>query len=161
MTIYELSGEYVEILEMLEDGDAEPEEVEERMKELNDSLDQKFDGYMRVYLQLDAEEEALEKEIKRLQAKKNHVSNGKERIKSTFQTVMLATGKNKINSELFSATIKDTAGKVIVDIQEDVPQEFWIQPDPEINKSKLKAYIKQNPNCEFAHIEKGKTIILK
>ena len=161
MTIYEISGEYVKILEMLEDGDIEPEEVEALMDELNKDLKNKFDGYMRVYHQLQSESEAIDKEIKRLTALKKTINNNCERIKSTIKNAMMATDTPKIKTELFSASLKSTPGKMVIDIIEDVPKQFWKQADPEIDDSGLKSYVKEHPNCEFAHIEKGKALIIK
>ena len=68
MTLYEITDEYRQLLEMAEDPDMDPEVLRDTIEAIDADLDDKADGYAKVIRTMEAEEAGLDAEIKRLQA---------------------------------------------------------------------------------------------
>lgn len=160
-SLYDLTGDMIELMELMEDPEADEETLQKALDGLMTAFDKKFDGYMKVFKELEAKEVALKAEADRIKARKATFKNRKDRIKETILLAMLATDRKKIETDLFSATVKDTAGKVVIDDEDDVPDEFWIPQPAELDLKGIKEYLKENKNTEWAHIEPGKSVAFK
>ncbi|WNM55269.1 Gam-like end protection [Staphylococcus phage S-CoN_Ph27] len=79
------------------------------LQSINDSIEDKADGYMRIIKNLEGDNEALDKEIKRLQARKKTNANGIKRMKESLQLAMEETNKLAFKTSLFSYGIQNNA----------------------------------------------------
>lgn len=160
-SLYELTGEALVLQEMLEMEDGDPAELEKELESISKDMDKKFDAYLKIYYNNLSDADQVDAEIKRLQKRKKALTNNADKIKNSVMTAMQVLGKDKFKSALFSASIRKTPESVVIDYPQDVPQEFLKPVEPEFDKTKLKEYLKNNPNCEFAHLQSGYSITLK
>lgn len=159
-SLYELTGEYLELLEMLEDPECDAEAVKAAMEALDGSLESKFEGYMRVMRNVEGELLAIDTEIKRLQEKKKARTAAVDRIRDQIMTSMEATGKTKIKGSLFSATLSTRKnGTLVIDDEDEIPDQFWAVKK-EVKRGELKKFLLTTPSCEYAHLEDSKTLRL-
>ena len=70
-TLYELTGELLQLLEIAQDESVDLQTLEDTMDMVEGDFLQKADGYAKVLQQMNTEVEILDKEIKRLQARKS------------------------------------------------------------------------------------------
>ncbi len=160
LSLYDLTGEYLEILEMLEDPEADEEKIQLALDGLAGSINSKFDGYMKIYKIMEKRKNALKEEEDRIKKRRNQAINSMERIKNAIKQAMLITEQDKIETDLFTASIAEGPGSVVIDDPEEIPEEFLIPQDPTVDKKKLKQFLLENENqdFEYAHIQKDKTI---
>lgn len=159
-SLYELTGEYIELLELLEDPDSDEESVKDAMNALITSIDKKFDGYMKVYREIEHKEQDIKEEMDRLKERKENLTKRKEGIKDSILMSMLATNRTKVETALFTAAVKTTQDSLVIDDEDDIPEEFFDPQPSKLNKKRLKDFLKSNDDdeVEYAHLEKGKTV---
>ena len=85
-TLYELTGEYLELLEMAEDPETDPQAFTDTLESLDWEFEDKADGYAKIIAQMNADSAAIADEIKRLQARKKSMEGNVDRMKKSLQT---------------------------------------------------------------------------
>lgn len=68
MKLYELTGQYLTLQEMVEDETVDSEVLRDTMKGLDGEIEEKADAYASIIFLLDGNIETLDKEIQRFQA---------------------------------------------------------------------------------------------
>ena len=162
-TLYELTSDYLELLNLLEDPDGDPQAIEDTLEGLDYEIELKADGYAKIIAQLDADASAADAEIKRLQTRKKRMRNSRDRLKKALAGAMIATGKRKIKTELFSFSIRKTPARVVIDEKyENLPEKYLIPQDPEIDRNKIKDDIKAGKDLSgIAHLEQDETVSIR
>ena len=159
-TLYELTGQYLELLEMAEEeGDATI--IADTLEAINGEIEDKADGYAKVLQELEFKAEAIDKEIKRLQDKKKTIGNNAKHIKGHLERSMIATGKRKFKTLLFSFGIQKNPASVNVLNSEAVPEQFWKQQDPVLDRRGLLNYIKENGNTDYAELTQSESLRIR
>ena len=164
MNLYELTSDYLHLQQMLEDPETDSEAIESYMAEVEGEIEKKADGYAMVIRNMEGNLLAVKSEIERLTGKKNVLEAGITRLKTNLQESMIATGKKKIKTDLFSFNIQKNGGAdpVIVDVPvSDLPDDLVIveeKPD----KKAIAAYIKETGDITYAHFgERGESLRIK
>lgn len=162
-TLYELTSDYLELLNLLEDPDGDPQAIEDTLEGLDYEIELKADGYAKIIAQLDADASAVDAETKRLQTRKKRMRNSRDRLKKALAGAMIATGKRKIKTELFSFSIRKTPARVVIDEQyENLPEKYLIPQDPKIDRDKIKDDIKAGKDLSgIAHLEQDETVSIR
>lgn len=170
--VQDLGGEYVELLELLEDEDITEEEFEERMKGLSISTNEEIERILTIATEYQTRGEAKIAFAKTAQdrinmKKKSGESDCKHAnyLKKCVKNVLILRNEKKFQGEIFRATVKNNADYVEIDNPEDIPADFLIEQDPKVDLKKLKEYLttleKENKTCTFAHLRKSTSLLVK
>ena len=160
-TLYELTNDYLTLLDMAEDPDVEEDVLRDTMEGIEGEIEIKADGYARVMKQLEATSANLEFEEKRLMNRRKTIDRNIKRMKQALQDAMIATGKPKFKTDLFSFTIRKNPASVVIDHATCIPPEFLIPQDPKVDKKAIKAAIDRGDDITFAHLEQGESLIIR
>lgn len=150
LSLFDISNEFFALKDLI-DNDLEVNEEtgeitdnSELLKELFDSLkmtlEDKLDNAQRYCLTLDGEADILDKEIKRLQAKKQALNNKKDRLKKIMLSTIENTGQNKFKTSLYSFNIKNSEALEVESI-DNIPREF-LRIKKEADKTAIKKALK-------------------
>lgn len=164
MNLYELTADFMKLQELLEDPETDSEAIESYMAELESEIEKKADGYAMVIRNMEGSLLAVKSEMQQLTTKKNLLEGSIERLKDNLQQSMVATGKTKFKTDLFSFNIQKNGGAepVIVDVPtSELPDELVIIKE-EPNKKAIAAYIKETGDLTYAHFgERGESLRIK
>lgn len=160
MTLYELTGAYLEIQKAIYDPDFDQESAEAALAEITDALEEKADNYARIIKQLDADADAITEEIRRLTARKAMLDNRRDWLKTNLQMAMTATGKTKFKTPFFSFGIQKNPPSVILDGPE-IPEEYLVPQDPKVDKKAIGARLKTGEVLPFAHLEQSESLRIR
>ena len=161
-TLYELTGQYKELLDMMEDPDIDPKIITDTLEGLNGEIEEKADGYAKVMRQLQAEAEAIEKEEERLNDRRDMLMSRVARMKEALMESMRATGKTKFKTTLFSFGIRKASQKrLVIDHEETVPDKYWVQPPKIINTKMLKEDLAHGAMPGVAHLEQSEYLSIR
>ena len=160
MTLYEITDEYRQLLEMAEDPDMDPEVLRDTMEAIDADLEDKADGYAKVIRAMEADEAGLDAEIKRLQARKSAVASGKARIKGTLEQSMRETGKTKFKTPLFSFSIQKNPASVVL-AEGKVPTEYCILQEPLPDKKRIAAELKAGARFDWAELRQTESLRIR
>lgn len=162
MTLYELTDDYMRLLEFAEDPDADPEAIADTMDALEGEIEVKAEGYAKVIKQIEADADGIAKEIERLQQRRKTMENNIKGMKLRLQEAMEATGKTKFKTELFSFGIQNNPPRLVVDGDlKDIPESLLIPQDPIPDKKAIKALLDDGFELGYAHIEQGRSLRIR
>lgn len=161
MNLFELTGQYLALLELAEMPDADPEVIEGTMEALDGELEEKADGYARIIAQLKADAAGLDEEINRLIGRKTALVTNAERLKRHLEAAMIATGKTKFKTTLFSFGIQKNPASVKIDDEDAIPSIYLIPQMPKIDKKGILAALKNGEKLSYAHLEQGESLRIR
>lgn len=140
-SLYSLTADFETLMEYADSTDPEDEQVFlDTLDNILATIDVKMDNYAAVMTQLEARENLLDAEIKRLTKLKNAVKANEIKMSESLKASMIATGRRKIVTDLHTFSIKKNGGKLPLDIYGDVPDEYTkvtIAPDNDLIRAAL------------------------
>lgn len=151
MKLHELTGQYLALLELAEDESIDPEVIRNTLEGLDGELEEKADACASIIFQLDGNIEMVDKEIQRLEKKKNAMKYNQRYIKSNLETFMIQVEKKKFKTDLFSFVIQKNAPSLDIIDETKIPEEYFIPQDPKLDRKRLLADVKANPEKAAAY----------
>lgn len=159
-TLYELTGEFLELLEMAEDETIDQKMIADTLEGVDYEIEEKADACAKIIKTLDGNIDAIDKEIERLNEKKKTMKNNIAGIKKNLENTMFLTGKRKFKTLLFSFGIQKNPASVVIDDESKIPEEYWKQKAPEIDKKALSTYLKEN-EVDWAHLKQTESLRIR
>lgn len=165
-TLYELQGEYLQLLNMLEDPEIEDQVVLDTLEGIDFELEIKAENYAKIIRELEGTVEVIKIEQKRLADKKSKLEANVKRLKDNLQEAMTATGKTKFKTDLFSFAIQKNGGAlpVVVDVETaELPDEL-VQITEKPDLKAIGELLKTDPKkaAKYAHYgERGESLRIK
>ena len=156
MKLYELTGAYNDIFGLLETEDElNFQALEDTLQAIEGDLEQKAGGIAKMIISLQKTAEAFGGEAIRLADKKRSLENKVKWLKDYMMQAMEAISKDKIQTDV--GTIcrqKSPAGVSVIDAKA-IPDEFWYQPDPQLDKSSVLSALKRGAQVPGAELHQG------
>jgi len=137
MKLYELTQNYINLQDLLEDETIGQDIIEAAMKEVGEDIEEKAQNYAVIIKNLEAEAEALEKEEKRLAARKSSLRNRNKILKDNLENSMKAIGKTKFKTNLFSFNIGKNPPSVNIDDENLIPDQYIVYTKSAAKKAML------------------------
>lgn len=163
-TLYELTGNYITLMDMLDDPDVDPITLMDTLDAVEGELDEKAENYGRIIRNLEAEAKALKEEVDRLSRRNKTIDNNIDSLKKRLQMAMELTNRPKIDTPLFKFYIQKNAPSVVVDLDDlqDMPMEYLTYHEPTVNKTALKDALKAGLDLTgIAHLEQSQSLRIR
>ena len=162
-TLYELTGNYITLMDMLDDPEVDPITLMDTLDAVEGELDEKAENYGRIIRNLEAEAKALKEEADRLSRRKRTIDNNIDSLKKRLQLSMELTGKDAIDTPLFKFRIQKNAPSVVVDLDDlqDMPMEYLTYHEPTVNKAAIKDALKAGEVIEGCRLVEKQSIQIK
>ena len=161
MTLYEITGQFLELLTWAEDPDVDDQAFSDTMEALSYEIEEKADGYAKVIRQLQGQVDAIKAEIDRLSGRKDAIENHIKAMKGNLEQSMIATGKEKFKTDLFSFNIQNNAPSVVLDVDEDKVPEQFIVITKKVDKKGIGQALKSGDQIDFAHLEQSRSLRIR
>jgi hypothetical protein len=124
-SLYSLSSKLARINDEIFDAGGEvTDELEQRLDDTGLALQDRVHGIVRWVFNLDGQEEAIDKELARLQARKKAVKNLTARLKGYVETGMKVADKNKMEFDTFEAAVVKNPPSVEIQDEKAIPAKF-------------------------------------
>ena len=161
MNIYELTGNYEHLLNMLYDEDVDEKALLDTLESIEGDIEDKADGYAKIIKELETQSNASKQEAKRLTQSAKTIDNRIKMLKSNLFNCMKITGKTKFTTNLFSFSIAKNGGKQALTIDGDVPEEYT-KTIVENDTFKIRQALENGKKLSFAHLEpKGESLRIR
>jgi uncharacterized protein YoxC len=169
MTLYELTSDYLNLLELAEDPDIDEQAFLDTLEGIEGALEDKADNYAKCMRMLEADANGIKAEEERLAKRRKTIEGNVSRMKSALQYAMEATGKTKFKTQLFSFTVRNNAESVIIDTDNirNIPDQYLKFKEPEADKAAIKKAIKEGDEdtqkalLKLCHLERTKSLLIK
>lgn len=155
MTLYQITDEYIQLLDMMQDPEIDPEVIMDTMEGIQGEFEVKADSYAVVIKELEADIAKYQTEIKRLTTAAKSMTDNLNRIKEMLLASMISTGNQKLETEHFKFSVAKNGGVIPLWIDKDIssiPEEYIINK-PEADKAKIREALTEGRKLPFAHFE--------
>lgn len=161
MKLYELTGQWLELINMLQDESADPLTIIDTLEGLDFEIEEKADNYAKIIKELEGQARTFASEKKRLEERQKTLESRIKWLKDNLSASMHLTGKTKFKTDLFSFGIQKNGGIAPLKIDEnaEIPQEFCKSvPDNALIREALES----GKELGFARLEeKGEHLVIR
>lgn len=164
MNLYELTGQFKELMDLAEYEDLDQQIIADTLEGIEFEFEEKADAYAKVMKALEGNVAALDSEIDRLERKKKTIKNNIANMKYALEQAMVETGKTKFKTNLFSFGMQKNPASVVIDDENGIPGDFLIYQLPKIDKTAIKDYLKtldENDTCTWAHLNQTESLRIR
>lgn len=163
MNIYELNDKYQQILDLLQSADVSTNDeyrqiLEDTLESISDALDTKAEGYVKVIAQMKSDQEMLKAERDRINERIKSLNNNVKRMQEVLYDTLKSSGKEKIKTPLYSIWIQQNPPSIEVLDESEIPESYWIEQLPTLDKRQLLADLKEGKEVKGAQIKRGEGI---
>jgi len=168
-TIYELTNDYLRLQEyityMMEQDDLTEEQLQELtelFESVNDSLEDKIEGTLKVIKHIQYDIEAFKAEEERLAKRRKSYEKSVERLKENIKNVMILTGQDKVKAGLFNVSLRNNPVTAHIYDETKLPKEYLIEQKPKVDKRAITAALKSGLEIDGAALgEQTKSLLIK
>lgn len=125
-TLYTLTENYNNLIELLDNPEIEPEVLEQSLNEVAEQIEVKAENIAKLIKNIDGDIEAIKNEEKRLAEKKRSLEAKKLRIKEYLYGQIKLLENKKVKTPLFSIAIQKNPPSVAVESEENIPECYYI-----------------------------------
>jgi hypothetical protein len=142
ISLYEMTAQQRELLEMDIEDEQDGQAMVDLLNELADDIEAKAARVAYVVRQLEAEAEAIRGEERRLRNRREVREHKIERMKEYLLDGMVAAGVRKAGDVNFTVSVRKSPPSLVVHSERAMPERYWIQPPPVLDKKALKQDLK-------------------
>ena len=160
MTLYEITGEYLRLYDMITEED---EALNDTLESLNLDLADKSEGYVAVIKQLEMEADECDKVIEAFTQKKKQRQNSVKRLKEALLSAMDIANLPEIKAGAWTLKVAKNGGKTPVEIPDEskVPENY-MRLKYEIDKDLIRTALEEGKELDFASLgERGRHLNIK
>jgi hypothetical protein len=154
-TLYELTGNYLKLLEYAEDTD--PTLFHDTMDSINEAIEDKAVGYAKVDKELAKDEVALKEEAQRLNARAIVIANNRKRLKRNLQDSMVAIGNEKIKTPEFTIYIQRNNPSVNILDEHEIPA-YLYETKHVLDKKRISSLLKEGKDVPGAELTRSESL---
>ena len=151
---------------MAESGEFDEELISNTLEGVEGEIEIKLDSYGVIIIELQADIEKIDQEIKRLTSKKKTIANSINYLKNMVMQTMGTLNTRKVKGDKFTWTIAKNGGKAPLIIDEDMPaislpEEYQLW-DVKPNKDVIRQDLEAGKELPYARLgERGESLRLK
>lgn len=158
--LFQLSTSYQQVLDLIEQG-MNPEDLKDTLDSIEVELNVKVDNTIGLKRSVDADVDAIDKEIKRLQGLKQQKQNFSDRLKNYLQDMLDVQGLQKFRTPTNYIYKRKNAPSVYVTNEKVIDSDYWISQAPKLNKKQIKEDIKAGITVEGAELRESVSLVIK
>jgi hypothetical protein len=161
--VYEIIEKYLHVenlLEEQEEGSVAYDTLESVLADTEGDLEEKLEYLTKIQKNYEAQAEMFKAEKDRLAKKQQSSTNKAKNLKGFLEQILLATGKRKLETGIFTLSIQKNPPSLHIDNEDIIPDQFW-KVERKVNSTDLKKWIKDGNKLEGVRIVQGEGIRIK
>ena len=162
--IYELTGSFQTLWNLMEEGVLEDDILQEVFENTTEELAIKLEGYCKFIKNLESDIAGLKEEEKRLSARRKTMENTVERAKEAMKVAMNTAGEKKMPCGTFTVSVQANPPSCVIDCSiSEIPGRYLIPQEPKIDKKQMLEDLKSEDSSlkGVAHIEQGESLRIR
>ena len=161
MKLYELTENYLNLQELLENDEIPKEMVIDALDNVGEELEAKAENIAKLIKTLEVDITGYKAEETRLALKRKSLENRVKSLKEYLDNAMKVTGKTKFKGQLFSFSIQKNPPSVNVVDEKLIPEEYFIPQEPALDKKRLLTDIKNGAEIPGAEIKQTESLRIR
>lgn len=160
MKLYELTQNYLNLLDLLENPEIPKEIVESALEEVEGSFEDKAENIVKLIKSIETDIKAYKEEENRLSTRRKALENKAKSLKEYLQSSMKALEKESIKGKLFTIYTQKNQPSLIIDDIDKLPKEYKRTVEETDNK-KIKEDLLNKVKIPGARIEVTKSLRIR
>lgn len=163
IALYQIADQYLQTLQQIEDSE-DGDSVNNLLDSLGTDLKEKATNVAMYIRNLEASAESIKQAELEMAARRKTLEFKSARIKQYLLENMNRTGITKIDCPYFAISVRDNPESLVVDINAQIPDEYYKQPPPPekvLDKVALKKDMKEGLIVEGCRLERKQRIDIK
>lgn len=152
MNLFEIKSEYLAVLDLAENPEADPQTVADTLEAINADFEEKCDNCAFIIKQLKVDIAALKEEKKRLDGRIYALEKAVERLLASMLAAMVETGKTKFKTLRHSFWTQANPPAVKWVDGATIPEKYLIPQEPKRDTAGVLAALKAGEKFDFAEI---------
>ncbi|MGY0692943.1 siphovirus Gp157 family protein [Virgibacillus sp. FSP13] len=157
-TLYDLTTDFQQVQSMIEEGN---DGLVDTLESINLAIEDKLENIGKVIRNLEGEAAAFKDEEKRLADKRKTIENNIKNLKLYAEQALKATGERKLKTGLFTYSIQKNPPSVNITNQELIPERFYVEVDPKLDKATIKDLLKSGETVPGVELVQGEGLRFK
>ena len=149
MSLFKLQEQYNQVREMLLDGEIDPQTAADTVEAIEAAKEVKIDNIVNWIKQMESDIAQIDQYVKDKQVQKSAMKNTISRLKNNLIVSLDNAGQKRYTTEHYRLSIRNNH-KVQINDSKKLPDKYWKQKDPEINKKGLIDGRTETKNISFA-----------
>lgn len=143
-TLYDITDEYKELLDLLQSTDADDEVIQATIDStgLKDDFRNKVDSYLYVIDELEAVSKRIREEEKRLAERRRMQERNARKMKDTLTDTMNLLEIKKEKTDRYTLWVQNNPPRVVVEDEKKIPNEFFVEQQPKLDTVSLREQLK-------------------
>lgn len=162
-TLYELTGDLLELQQMLLTGEVDEEVLNDTIEAVNGALESKAEGYGCIIRNMEADMAAIKAEEERLAKRRASLTKNRDWLEEHMHKAMLALDLKSIKTQLFTWGVRQNPAKVVITDEDQIPFDFMATKTTTApDKVKIKEFLQseEGEKCAWARLESDSRITL-
>lgn len=159
--LYELTGMYNQLWDLVEDEEMDLVQLEEALKSVEEDINAKAENLAKIIKQIDGDVTTIKAEIDRLTTKKKTLENKKDSIKAYLEEQLGIAGIDKVKTPLFTVAMQNNPPSLEVVNESLIPKMFYIVPDPVLDKTAVKDLLKRGEEIPGVRLVQGRSLRIR
>ena len=159
MKLYELTENYLQLLEMAEDMD--PELLRDTLESIQESIEDKAENTAKLIKSLEADVKAIKEEEKRLADRRKALEKKIENIKDYLREQLELAGIDKVKRPTITVSIQNNPPSVRVVNEELIPSHFMIPQPPKLDKKGILEKLKHGENVPGVELQQTRGLRIR
>ena len=163
-SIYDLKNTFNTLWAILEDEGASDDVILDAFATATEDLADKLENCCKYIANEEATIEAFKAEEDRIKARRKAKENAVDRLKKLMFDAMNTAGIKKQACGTFTCSVQANPPKAVIDVSlADIPSDYLIPQLPTVDKKKLLADLKADPDAlaSIAHLEQGESLRIR
>lgn len=161
MKLYELTENYNNLLDLLENEEVPKEMLEEALKSVEGDIEEKLENIAKLVKSIDVDIKGYKDEESRLAGKRKALENKQASLKAYIESSLIAIDKKKFKGKIFTLAIQKNAPSVNVVELMDIPKEYLVYSEPTIDKKAILADLKEGKEVPGAELKQSESLRIK
>lgn len=158
--LYELTQNYNNLLELVDNPDVPTEMLEESLNSIGDEIDTKAENIAKVIKSIESDVAGLKGEEKRLADRRKSLEGRIDNLKEYVEGSMRAVGKEKIRGKVFTLGIQRNAPSVDIIDEDVIPEQYFITKK-ELSKKDILVALKKGEEVPGAAIKQTESLRIR
>ncbi|QEK11664.1 siphovirus Gp157 family protein [Crassaminicella thermophila] len=160
MKLYELTENYTNLLDLLENPETPQEVIQESLGELQEEFNVKAENICKLIKSIDLEAKAVKEEEKRLADRRKVLENRVLYLKEYLDSNMKAIGVKKIKGNIFTLSIQKNPANVNIHTTDAIPKEYIVVKE-EFDKKAIKEALKRGIEVPGAELKQTESLRIR
>ena len=160
MKLYELTQNYLNLLDLLENPEVPADIIQSALEEVEDNFEDKVENIIKLIKSVGGDIETYKQEELRLSIRRKALENKVANLKEYLEGSLKAIGKTEIKGKLFTLKIQKNAPSVVIDDLNTIPKEY-LKVVEEVDKKRIKEDLKNGLDVQGARLQSSESLRIR